>query len=188
MRKPLLFLVILAFLLSGCAIAMNRRFDAERGFVPAVNGWAIGVPEASALKNIFDKEAWNSQSFRIRIPMTHPDHYVAGFIRDRRILIDSIRVILLATQDTLYTEMAVRPPDHLLAGRPWIDFWQNYLEGETIPTFVTDTITIPPSEDSIRIEFTVKIPRSEDHPGSAKALSFDLVRQEGKKLFFDLGR
>ncbi|MCP4568491.1 MAG: hypothetical protein GY841_13015 [FCB group bacterium] len=179
--KFILTLLLLIFVFSACGswIVMNRKFARKAKFHKVDGIWEVGVPRYTALANCVNRDIWDNQNFMIYMPIDQSSKdfnlvHLGQAIDSGLFKIDSVVTMFLASGD----EVSSGPYmwDYTSGPGRALMYLQNYKGQNSYPCILFDTLTIPPGEDSIRVEFVVETPEIK------KPFSFILHRQEGKKF------
>ena len=189
-----LVVLLVLFACTSCfRVVMNRKFASEQEFASITGDWRIGAPKAVALTSVSDHSVWQTQSFTIYVPLALKPRSrpwedfdtITEAVRSGSIYVDSVRAIFLTLGGTI-SRAILAGPGGVRAGEAALFAPQGLFKGGDYLCVYTDTLTIPASEDSILVNFTVTIAG----PGSLqivrKDLSFRLYRKEGKKLYLDV--
>ena len=160
-----------------CAMTRYRQFQDERKFYD-IGKWKIGVPMVIALPGTSDRSLWDKHWYWTQIPVKYKgdnfDILAEDYIENRFIWIDSV-VITLFSSNASYSKK-VSTYDN---GKFNINYLQQYDDSPVCFTF--DTLTISPEEDSLKIDFTVKIRKQEDSTYADTPFSYVLYRYEKTK-------
>jgi len=180
---------VLATLVS-CIVVMNRRFEAQHRFYPVDSVWNVGIPYAEALGHVSDRSWWDCQNFTIYIPFSsNVERWPFGSLREQvakgYLHIDSVHVTLLGSGVKIARSLLVRNIPAADSGHIIVGGTQHYVSDDT-PILISDTLTIPADEDSISVEFVLRLVDSVTSAVAAKPFLFRLQRREGKKLALDV--
>jgi hypothetical protein len=189
-------LLVLLFVFDGCpTIVMNRHFKGQERMLPLSGDWRIGCPVAEAMTNTSTKKYWDSQEFWIYIPvalrrdkdMWKDFREIKTAILDSCMGIDSVNLVLLTSGDTLKRGVRIwsdsdRNPGQLAVVRTYGSLFKR-----EYTCVLLDTLTIPSSEDSIDVVFSAWVKKCSGADPVQEQFEFRLYRQEGKKIYFDVG-
>ena len=182
-------LASLLLVLGSCVVVMNRKFEAEHRFYALDSVWNVGVPYLVALGHTANRSVWDSQIYTAHIPFASPVARDA-FSELRRAVatsylhIDSVQITLLESGIRVSRPILIRNEPARDSGYVIVGGSQSYVE-DYIPILISDTVTIPADEDSVRVEFSIRTLRKDTNEFLEKPFSFTLSRREGKKLALD---
>ena len=197
LHTALLLGVIVAVAGSCIIVVKNRKFAGETEETAIGYGWRTATPKAVAFTSMADKAYWDYKVFQVYIPLARWrtkqlskdwDSIELG-VAEGMVRIDDVRITFATLGDTLVRSIRLQSDSTDRARIQGLHYPQGLFGNKKYLCAMPDTLTIPDDEDTILIQFVVHTSDGEpSHPDTVTNLVFKLWRQEGKKLFLDVGR
>jgi len=175
----IMLLLLVSMTISCFTYVKYRQFQGKEEYFKVIDNWEIATPMLKAVPGLSDRTKWNRHNYWTEIPI----HYIGDkynekaeyYMKKGIIRIDTV-YIYAYSKETCYVKSLATFDD----GTPVFGYLQQYDHSPV--SFAFDTLTIPQDEDSIRIDFTVRIKDTTDSDITETPFSFVLYRYDKKRL------